>query len=240
MKKVYYIIICTLLVFPTENVICQKNKLLPKNELHKDGELTNLICKLQYALLKKDKNFLLSIIDNNIENGFDGNKGIEEFKRIWKIDNGSSEIWLVISKIIGLGGVFINYGSEPSVKTSFVFPYVYDINLPNDTLDIYQIVAITGENVNLRDKPDSSSKVVGKLSYDIAVCDYEKSTPSFSESKKTEITYCGNKEWYYITTLDNVKKGYVYWDYVWSPGSYRMFLSKIKGQWKIVSLINGD
>lgn len=107
-------------------------------------------------------------------------------------------------------------------------------------MDMYEIVAITGENVNLREKPDASSKVVGKLSYDIAICDYEKSTPSFSESQNNEKNYCGNKEWYYITTLDNSKKGYVFWDYIWSPGSYRMFFSNINGQWKIVSLINGD
>ena len=240
MRKVRYILICINFVLSIVGVQSQKNKLLPKNELHKDSELTNLICKLQYAMVKNDKSFILSIIDENIENGFDGNKGVEEFKRIWKLDESKSKIWMVMSKIISLGGVFINYGSEPSVKTSFVFPYVYDITLPSDTLDMYQIVTITGENVNLREKPDVSSKVVAKLNYDIVLCDYEKSTPSFTENQKAEKNYLGDKEWYYISTLDNAKKGYVYWDYVWSPGSYRMFLSKIKGQWKIVSLINGD
>ena len=219
MRKVRYILICINFVLSIVGVQSQKNKLLPKNELHKDSELTNLICKLQYAMVKNDKSFILSIIDENIENGFDGNKGVEEFKRIWKLDESKSKIWMVMSKIISLGGVFINYGSEPSVKTSFVFPYVYDITLPSDTLDMYQIVTITGENVNLREKPDVSSKVVAKLNYDIVLCDYEKSTPSFTENQKAEKNYFGDKEWYYISTLDNAKKGYVYWDYVWSPGS---------------------
>jgi hypothetical protein len=241
MKTQNILLIFAILWYSTLCATAQKNKLFPKNELYKDSDLTHLICKLQYALVKKDKNFILSIIDPDIENGFDGNKGVEEFKRIWKLESENSEIWLAMSKIISLGGVFINYGSQPAVKTSFVFPYVYDITLPTDTLDTYQIIAITGENVNLREKPDASSKVIGKLSYDIAICDYEKSTPSFDESQnKIPHNYCGHKEWYYITTLDNTKKGYANWDYVWSPGSYRMFFSKVKGQWKIVSFINGD
>ncbi len=218
----------------------QSNKFLPKNEIHKDSSLTSFVCKLQYALVKRDKNFILSVVDKNIENGFDGSKGIEEFKRVWDFDSQNSKIWLTISKIISMGGVFTDYNNEKEHKKSFVFPYVYDITLPNDNLDIYEIMAITGENVNLREKPDVSSKIIGKLSYDIVICDYDNSIVNSSTDSNDDINSWGNKQWYKVKTLDNSKQGYIFKDFIWSPNDYRMFLSKINGTWKIVCLITGD
>jgi hypothetical protein len=203
--------------------------LFPKNEAYKDSALTDFVCKLQYAIFNKDKNFLLSVVDKNIKNDFGGNDGFEAFKKIWQLEKDNSPVWFYLSKLISLGGTFSNFKSDTISKTSFVFPYVYNLDVANDTIDIFSLMAITSNNVNVREKPEKNSKTLGQLSYDIVSVDYERSYPS-SDKKK----------WYYVTTLDKKISGYVFFEYLWSPVGYRLFLNKIKGQWKITALIAGD
>jgi hypothetical protein len=217
-----------------------QNKLYPKNEVYKDSSLTDFICKLQYAIFKKDKNFLLSVVDKNVKNSFGGDDGIEEFKQMWQLDSSNSSVWFYLSKLISMGGTFSSYKTDTISPTSFVFPYVFNMDLPSDTLDFFWIMAVTATNVNVREKPEKNSKLLGQLSYDIVTVDDEKSHPPFHGKKLQNATYYVEKEWYYVTTLDKKLSGYVYWEYLWSPIDYRLFLDKINGQWKITCLIAGD
>lgn len=215
-------------------------KLYPKNEVYKDSSLTEFVCRLQYAIFKKDKSYLLSVVDKDIKNSFGGDDGIEEFKQMWDLDNPNSGIWLLLSKLISLGGNFHAHEEGSISHDQFEFPYVFGLDLPNESLDYFTIMAITGTQVNVREKPDLRSKVLGQLSYDLVTVDYEKSAPPFNEKKVEHLTYIGDKEWYFITTLDKKLSGYVYWDYAWSPLDYRMILLKKNGKWKITCLIAGD
>lgn len=215
-------------------------KLYPKNEIHKDSSLADFVCKLQYAIFKKDKAFLLSVVDKKIKNSFGGDDGIEEFKQMWKVDDANSEIWFYLSKLVSLGGTFSNYNVDQKSQSSFVFPYVYNLELPNDSIDIFSVMAATAATINVRSKPEISSKVLGQLNYDIVEVNYDHSVPMSTEKKLKNAAYPGEKEWYYVTTLDKKLSGFVYWEYLWSPVDYRLFLNKINGQWKITCLIAGD
>lgn len=218
-----------------------QSKYPPRNEVHKDSSLTTFICKLQYAIFKKDKDFLLSVVDTNIKNSFGGDDGIEEFKEMWNIDNPNSDIWFYLSKLISLGGVFYAY-SDTISPNGFLFPYVCAIELP-DTLNVFTTMIVTATNVNVREKPDDTSKIVGQFNYDIVTVDYDKSYPEFEfeEGEKLKhVQYYGEKEWYYVSSLDKKICGYVHWEYIWGCVDYRLILYKIDGIWKITCLISGD
>lgn len=215
-------------------------KILPQNEMYRDSSLTNFVCKLQYAIFKRDKGFLLSVVDQDIKNSFGGSDGIEEFKQMWDLDNPDSPIWFIMSKIISLGGKFSNYQFAETSPDRFVFPYVFALELPNESLDYFTVLAITGSRVNVREKPDLNSKVLGQLTYDLVNADYNKSVEAVKDKRLQNLSYHGGYDWYHITTLDQKLSGYVYWEYAWSPVGYRMFLTKRNGNWTISCLIAGD
>lgn len=219
-----------------------QTKCYPRNDVYKDSSLTTFVCKLQYAIFKKDKNYLLSLVDKDIKNGFGGNDGIEEFKKIWGFDKGNdSHIWYYLSKLISMGGILSEYKDGNTVQKNVVFPYVFEMSFPESAeLDAFTVMAITGESVNVREKPDKTSKSLGQLTYDVVKVDYDKSYPPFAPPKIENLNYYGEKEWYYVTTLDKKLSGYVNWEYVWSPVSYRMFLAKKNGKWIITMLLEGD
>ncbi|TAE48932.1 MAG: SH3 domain-containing protein [Bacteroidetes bacterium] len=236
MKRILLFLLPLLVFLLSARPLMGQIKMPPRNEMHQDSSLTAFICKLQYAIYKKDTRFLLSVVDKNIKNSFGGSNGIEEFKSMWELDKPDSEVWFYLSKLISLGGTF---GGDAPYST-FILPYVFSMDLPNDTLDPFSVMVVTGEGVNVREKPDKSAKVLGQLSYEVVEVDYEKSYPSFQEEKIAHLSYYGTKEWYYVTTLNQKLRGYVYWDYIWSPIDYRLFLEKKQGQWKITILVAGD
>lgn len=82
--------------------------------------------------------------------------------------------------------------------------------------------------------------MVGQFSYDIVKVDYEKSFPSFGEAKIEGVTYIGTKLWYYTESLDGKLKGFVFWDYIWSPIGYRANFEFIDNEWKMTVLVAGD
>lgn len=205
------------------------------NEVSQDKSLSDFVARLQSAISQKDKSYLLSVVDPDIEISFGDEKGIEAFTRNWKPEVKDSPIWYLLGKLISLGGTFVDVeGAPKSTRTNFVFPYIYTATLP-DAADPYSAMVITGANVNLREGPGKTAKVLGQLSFDVVKADLEHSAP-FQTPHPAVRQY----EWYKVTTLDDKSTGFVYGDYVWSPIDYRMFLKKKQGQWKITVLVEGD
>ncbi|MBC8173437.1 MAG: SH3 domain-containing protein [Chitinophagales bacterium] len=147
-------------------VSAQNVHIAPKNEVYKDSSLTDFICKLQYAFLKQDTTFLLQAIDENVYTTFDGVNGKREFVEVWNLKKENSDLWIYLSKIISLGGVFLD-PQEPHYE--FVFPYVFAADIPGEY--DYEACVITSKNVNVRKEPDSKSEIIGKVSYEMVLLD---------------------------------------------------------------------
>jgi len=232
-------IILVVVILATSMILFGQSKCPPRNELYKDSSLTDFVCKLQYAIFKKNKDFLLSVVDKNVKNGFGGDNGIEAFKEMWKLDSSDSDIWYFLSRVISLGGTFCD---TPSLSC-FVLPYVGLIECL-DTLNPYSTMVVTETNVNVREKPDKNSNIIGQLNYDIVMYDYDKSYFEYEYNEEgirsNNEQYYMDKEWYYISSLDKKIGGYVSGEYLWSPIGYRFFLDKIDGNWKIIGWFAGD
>lgn len=200
----------------------QERYVLPVDEGKKVASFATFRQKLIEAVKIHDEKFILSILDRNIANSFGGGGGIEEFKETWKINNPKSEFWNEMQAVVSNGGVFSN-------KYTFAAPYSFE-KFPQD-LDAFEHQVIFGSNINLRSKPESSSKLIAQLSYNVVKVDYEKSVKDKTDEEK----YL----WLRVETLGG-KKGFVSAKYVRSPIDYRAIFERKNGRWKMTAFIAGD
>lgn len=199
-------------------VICfrasaQERQVFPVDEGKTDASFNNFREKLIKAVKNRDKKFLLSSLDANVQASFGGDIGIEDFKKYWKIDNAGSKLWDELLIVLNGGGKFIKEGKN----RLFCAPYSFT-NFPED-LDAFEYQVIFGKNVNLRARPDAAAEVIARLSHNVVKVDYENSIGD----GRDEPTY----SWFKIETLGG-KRGFVNAKYVRSPIDYRACFAKKK------------
>ena len=194
----------------------------------KDASLFAFRNGLLKAVQAKDVKTLLDALDPVVLNGFDGQEGIEEFKKKWKLNEnpGASPVWKELGEVLRLGGK-LNKGEH---ETFFIAPYVY-YALP-DAFDETEYGIVVGEGVNVRAKPDESSEVVQKVGR-IVVRLYPEKDP------KDAMIGDESFPWRKVG-LPNGAVGYVWGKYVRSPIDYRAGFSNQSGQWKMTYFVVGD
>lgn len=200
----------------------QNSKFPPKDDSGRSLELKLFVKELKEIIKNKDSQKLLTVVHPQVKFDFDEGIGIEKFKKTWKPENKNSSLWAIMDKIVRLGGVFNKNRAEPFYD--FVFPYVNAVDL-EDGDDYFTTLVITGKGVKVHEKPNSNSKIIGQLTYDIVSYDYEKSN---------------DDKWYFIQTADKKFSGYINSEFAYSPVDYRMFLTKENGKWMISCLVAGD
>jgi hypothetical protein len=201
-----------------------QEKLLPPKIEIKDPGLKEFISNLKNAIKNKDKEYVISILSSDILVSHGGNGGHEEFKSQWNWSSDSSEFWLTMDKMLQLGSGKHNGDGFYSI------PYVSSDWPGHEKYNVFEHMAITGSNVNVRINPHlKTSEVIGQFSYDIVKVDYEKSIIYFDETI-----------WYYAESLDGKLKGYVFKDFIWSPIDYRATFVLIDNKWKMTILVAGD
>ena len=207
----------------------------PKIEIA-DHTLSRFITELTLAIGKKDKTFILKHISPQIMNSFGGNGGIDEFKEMWDFDSPNSPFWKITEKLLILGGSKYEEGSN-----HYSIPYIFSDWGKIGDYDPFEYSIITGENVNVRDKPTTKgSRVVGQFSYDVVSFDSEKTYETRNEHQELEPNDSGGSSWYYVCSVDKKICGFVYWKYVYSAVGYRIGFEKVDGNWQITYLIAGD
>lgn len=218
------------------NISAQNPKFPPQDETYLDTDLSAFVKKLLEAIDKRDKHFLYDALDFHVVSSLDSEGGLEDFRRYWSPEQDSSHMWPMMKRVIQLGGVFLKDTADQSGMYEFVFPYVY--NMPLDIEDdYYNIGVITGKNVNLRSSPDTAGPIKSKLSYDVIWFVEE----DLTGKTKSGTNKYGDPEWYLVETYDRAQRGWVNWQYVYSPMDCRMFLYQTKkGVWKISAFVAGD
>lgn len=212
----------------------QPAKFPPINDISKDKSLLTFVNQLKTAVKKKDKAFLLSVLDPQIKCDLGGEDGIEAFKKIWNLDAGDTSIWHQLDKMLELGGAFNKEDREG--RYTFAFPYPHFLDLGNVD-DYFSVGVITGKNVNIREQPNLKAKVLTQMSYDVIW--FVETEPGLQKTAGNNPW--GEPEWYQIESQDHKTKGWVFWKYVCSPLGYRMYVYKNRmGKWKISSFLAGD
>lgn len=227
--KIVFVLIMGILQF----VSAQPSKFPPVNDISRDKSLQTFVKRLKVAVQKKDKAYVLSVLDEKVtsELGEDA-VGVEAFKKIWSWDKDTLSVWHHLDHLLALTGAYTkDPQNDPEGRYTFVFPYTYNLDL-EDVENYPNIAVIAGKNVNLREKPDLKSKVLNRFSYDVV---------RSIEGKTAGTNAVGDPEWYFVESLDHKKKGWVFWKYLSSSIGYRLFLYKNKqGEWKISTFLAGD
>lgn len=227
MKRNFKIILFLAFLFGVfaSSVSAQERQLLPVDEAGKDVSFKLFRDKLISAVRRRDAKYVLSIVDPNIKNGFGGEDGIANFKKIWKISSLKSDLWNELQFILTHGGAFQMEGKN---KT-FYAPYIYS-NFPED-LDAFKYSVISDKNIKLLATPFLTAPTVATLSYNVVEVDFQNSIKDKADNEKYA--------WLKVETLGG-KKGFVPARFVRSSVGYRAAFIKKKGQWKMDFLVSGD
>ena len=181
-KNIIYF--CVIFLFIKSHSYAQSYQFKPIDESKKDKSLMAFTAKLKKAVENKSERELIALLDKNVNLSFGGDHGINDFKKMWHPEKSTSELWPLLKKMIDLGGVFID-----KENSSFVYPYIFNIKLPNDTMDVFSSYVAIGEKVFVYKTPSLKGSYISALSYDL-------------------ITGQDNgKGWTFIQTLDKKIKG---------------------------------
>jgi hypothetical protein len=225
LKGASLIFILFLLICGASAGFAQERKVLFVDEGKTDASFSAFREKTLAAAKRRDAEYILSIIDRNIKNGFGDDDGFENFKKTWSINSRKSDFWTEFIIVLSHGGTF---EKKSRIKT-FQAPYTFT-GFPED-LDAFDYHAVFGNNVNLRSKPETTAPVVANLSYNVVKVDFENSVKDKNNAD--------NYSWLKIETLGG-KKGFVKAEYVRSPIDYRAIFEKKNGSWKMTAFLAGD
>lgn len=147
----------------------QERRLPLVDEAAGDASWLRFKKQLLGAIEKRDKQFILSILDKNVRNQDERTRGIANFRKQWELDTADSPLWRELATALQLGGAWIKREKRPR---EFCAPYILG-KWPEDMVPFDNGVVIS-RDTPVQAEPSSSSAALGTLSYDIVrVSDWE-------------------------------------------------------------------
>lgn len=201
----------------------EERKLLPVDEAAKDASWVSFRKRLLDALAKRDRKFVLSILDRNIRNSLDSPRGIAAFRKQWDFDAEDSALWRDLPAALFLGSAWLKPEKGPRQLCA---PYVA-IKWPED-IDPFDYGAIIAKEALVKAAPSSASATLATLSYDIVpVTDWEVADQA-PESKQ---------KW--VKLKLKAGDGFVPEEQIRSPIEHRACFVKTENGWRLTALVIG-
>src|SRR5687768_14330099 len=155
-------------VLATAPALAQERKLPPVDEAAGDASWLRFKKQLMGAIEKRDKQFLLSIVDKNVRNQDERTRGIAHFRKQWELDTDDSPLWRELATALQLGSAHI----KRDKRRELCVPYLLG-RWPDDIHPVDHAVVIS-RDAAVQSEPSSSSASLGTLSYDVVyVADWE-------------------------------------------------------------------
>jgi hypothetical protein len=198
----------------------------PVKDSVKDISLQKFIDTLKAVVQRKDAGKMYSLVSTKIINSFDDDDGIGNFKKIWNAKK-DDRLWMVLKKLLAFGGQY-TYETQRHGKNKdeYVYPYFFDEQITGEH-NYFDLFVVNGDSINMRQQGNTGSPIIIKLSYEVVkILD--------------DTTHKNQAEWLYVSTLDGKYKGYIKESLLYNFIDYRMFFRKVKGIWKINTLVAGD
>ena len=125
--------------------------------------------QLMAAVEKRDKQFLLSILDKNVRNQDERARGIANFRKQWELDTEDSPLWRELASALQLGAAYIR---RDKGGRELCAPYLLG-RWPED-LEPFKHGVVISRDAPVQSEPSSASRTLGSVSYDIVtVSDWE-------------------------------------------------------------------
>lgn len=201
-------------------VAAQDMKLPPVNEGAKDPSWVSFRNSLLNALDKRDRPFVLGIVDKNVRNSFDGARGIEEFKKLWDVDAGDSALWQELKAALFLGSAYRKPEKGP---VELCAPYV----LPKwpGNINPHAYGAIITKDVLVKAAPSGASATLATLEYDIvAVADWDVADEATDAKQR------------WVKVKVKPGEGYVPEEQIRSPIEHTACFIKGPGGWRLTAI----
>lgn len=213
----------TLLMLLATASAAQELKLLPVDEGANDASWLRFRARLVDALVRRDQQFILGIVDPKIRN-MSGPAGVAEFKKQWEPQSAASSLWVELPKLLFLGSVFVKRDKNVNELCA---PYLY-YRWPEDA-GAGASGAIVAKETSLKMHPAASAATLGSLSYDLVdVIDWEVADDNKDSRQK----------WVKLKT--KAGEGYVPEEHVRSPLEYRACFVNSGTRWRMTGLEVGE
>ena len=204
-------------------VCAQERKLAPVDEAGKDASWVSFRNRLLTALDKRDRKFVLDILDRNVRNGPDAPRGIAEFRKQWGLDADDGPLWRELSSALFLGSAWLARERRPRELCA---PHVL-AKWPAD-LDPFTHGAIVAREALVKSAPSSGSQTLATLSHDIvAVADWEVDDQDAASRQK----------WVKVKLKSG--EGFVPEEQIRSPIEHAACFIKTEGGWRLTGLPPG-
>lgn len=204
-------------------VLAQQIRLPPVDEAATDASWVSFKNRLLDALTRRDRKFVLSILDRNIRNSLDTPRGIAAFRKQWEFDAADSVLWRELPAALFLGSAWMKPEKGPRQLCS---PYVA-VKWPED-LDPFDHGAIVAKEALIKAAPSYESATLATLSYDIVpVTDWEVADQSPETRQK----------WVKIKIKGG--NGFVPEEQIRSPVEHRACFVKTENGWRLTEFVVG-
>jgi hypothetical protein len=149
--------------------VAQDRRLEPTDEAAKDVSWRDFKKRLMAAIDKRDRKFILGMLDKNVRTGHEGGRGVAEFRKQWELDSEQSPLWQELKAVVALPAAYHRPDKGPM---ELCLPYVA-VRWPQD-MDAFKGGALIANDVLVKSAPSSSSETVATLSYNmVEVGDWE-------------------------------------------------------------------
>lgn len=196
----------------------EARQILPVDEAASDLTWLRFKNRLVEAVQKRDRKYLLSILDSNIRNQLEGTRGIAEFRKQWDIDAADTALWRELGAVLQHGAAYVR---RDTPTPELCAPYLLAKWPPE--LEPFDYGAIVARDSVVQAEPSASSASLGSLSYHVVrVIDWEVDDKADPKQKWVRIQHGG-------------REGYVPEEHVRSPVEHAACFAKTPGGWKMTA-----
>jgi hypothetical protein len=147
----------------------QESRIEPVDEASRDLSWALFRAKLLTAIEKRDRKFVLGVLDPKVRNGSDAPVGIAEFRKQWEIDLDDGVFWRMLPSALSVGSAWF---VRPNKQRELCAPYVL-ARWPRE-VDPSVYGVISTKEALVKAEPSWESDTIARLSYDIVrVTDWE-------------------------------------------------------------------
>jgi hypothetical protein len=150
-------------------LLAQEQKIEAVDEALRDASWAAFRARLLTAIAKRDRAFVLGILDPNIRNGSDAPRGIAEFRKQWEIDADNGAFWRQLPSALSVGSAWFQ---RSKTQRELCAPYVL-AKWPRE-VDPSVYGVISTREALVKAEPSWESGTIARLSYHIVrVTDWE-------------------------------------------------------------------
>ena len=147
----------------------QEGKIEPHDEALTDASWAAFRARLLTAVEKRDRQFVLSVLDPAIRNGAAAPRGIAEFRKQWELDSNSGVFWSLLPSALSVGSAYLERRNRPRELCA---PYL--LGKWPVTVDPSVYGAISARDTMVKAGPSWDTDTLTRLSYEIVrVTDWE-------------------------------------------------------------------